>query len=111
MPTNPVDSSRCYQLAQLVKNQREHLALSLREVAQQVGVSSAMLSRIELVGISAHTETLLRLAQVLQVDQDALLLLGHKLPLDIKEALFSGPLSGRLRILKALRRKLTTAAG
>jgi transcriptional regulator with XRE-family HTH domain len=94
------------QLAKTIRAQRERLKLSIRDVAKQAEISAAMLSRVETDGVSAGAGTLARLAEVIGLDSDLLLLLGKKLPPDIEWLLFSGDPNPRLKLLKSLRQKL-----
>jgi transcriptional regulator with XRE-family HTH domain len=99
--------SRYPQLAQLIRATREQLQLSIRDVAKLAEISAAMLSRIETDGVSAGANTLIKLAQVMHLDADLLLLFGYKLPPDIEQMLFSGDPQPRLKLLKQLRQKLS----
>jgi transcriptional regulator with XRE-family HTH domain len=99
--------SRYPQLAQLIRATREKLQLSIRDVAKLAEISAAMLSRIETDGVSAGANTLVKLAEVMHLDADLLLLFGYKLPPDIEQMLFSGDPKPRLALLKQLRQKLS----
>jgi transcriptional regulator with XRE-family HTH domain len=95
------------RLAELIRTARTDVKLTVRMVAAQVGISAAMLSRIELAGESARVATLIKLAEVLHLDPDLLLLLGFKLPPDVEQLLFSGDPQPRLKLVKQLRQQLT----
>ena len=62
---------------EVVRMARRHLGLSLRTVAARVGVSHGHLSRVER-GARASLIIALRLADVLELDRDALRLLWSR---------------------------------
>lgn len=104
MPHNP-------ELAQTIRDHREKQQLSIRDVARRAQISAAMLSRVETDGVSAGAGTLIRIAGVLGMDSDLLLLLGKKLPPDIEKWLFRGDPAPRLKLLKDLRVSLKGLRG
>lgn len=67
-----------------IRDHRTALGLSLRAVAQKLGVDPAHLSRVEANKASASEQLIRRLARVLQCQEDELLLLAGRLPKAIR---------------------------
>lgn len=67
-------------------------SFSLRGVAQRCAVSPAYLSRVERGEVAPPgEETLLKLADDLQVDRDVMLAMGGKVSADLRAAIISRP--------------------
>lgn len=73
-----------------IRQLRKEHDLTLRELAERVGVNFTYLSKIETgKGDPPSEETIRRLAQVLDVDPDQLILLADKLPSDFERDLLN----------------------
>ncbi len=71
---------------------REDRAFSLRKVAERVGVQPSYLSKVERGEVAPPSEgTILRLADELGVDGDALLALAGKVSTELKEVIRKRP--------------------
>lgn len=71
-----------------IKELRKQAGLSQRELADKLGVHFSYLSKIESGVIPPpSTQVILRLAEVLNADQDELMLLAGKIPSDIAQIL------------------------
>lgn len=69
------------RLADVLKSAREAMGLSIRRLAERVGIHHAGLARIELGEQRPSPETLQRLASVLELDEaDLFALAGYRLP-------------------------------
>jgi transcriptional regulator with XRE-family HTH domain len=79
------------QLGQRVRRTRKLLDLKQQELADEVGVTSQHISRIELDLTAPSTETLLRLSQTLGVTADYLLTGCETAPLDATGAIRAEP--------------------
>lgn len=67
-------------------------SFSLRGLAQRCGVSPAYLSRVERGEVAPPgEETLIRLADELEVDRDVMLAMGGKISGDLRTAILSRP--------------------
>jgi len=71
-------------LAETIKESREGLGLSLRATAKEVGCDPAYLSRIENAKVVPSEEVTIRLARVLDLDQDELAIMAGRLPSSLK---------------------------
>lgn len=80
------------------ERREEDPSFSLRQVADRVGVEPSYLSKVERGEAAPPSEeTILRLAEELGLDPDALLALGGKVSSDLKDAIRRRPeLFGRL---------------
>ena len=79
------------QLGQRVRRTRKILDLKQQELADEVGVTSQHISRIELDLTAPSAETLLRLSQTLGVTTDYLLTGRETAPLDATGAIRAVP--------------------
>ncbi|MEZ4416133.1 MAG: helix-turn-helix transcriptional regulator [Gemmatimonadota bacterium] len=97
-------------LGSFVRERREALReqdprYSLRQVAERVGVEPSFLSKVERdIGSPPSEETLLRLADDLDVDRDVLLALAGKVSSDLLDAIRARP-----QLFGELLRQLKTA--
>lgn len=71
-----------------LRSLRVKAGLSQRNLAQQVGVTYAHISKIESGRENASTALLERIAEAVRADVDALLLLAERLPEDIRRQVF-----------------------
>lgn len=77
---------------------RQRAGLSQRELAEKVGVNFTYLSKIESGAMPPPSQKIiLKLAEVLNVDQDELTILAGKIPADIAEILKDREILERLR--------------
>jgi HTH-type transcriptional regulator, competence development regulator len=90
-------------LGEFIREQREKLrrtdrTFSLRQVAQRVGIEPSYLSKVERdIGSPPAEDTLVRIANEIEVDPDVLLAMAGKVSTDLKEVIRRRPeLFGRL---------------
>lgn len=77
----PRDEATRARLAAMLRTARQTAGLSIRRTAERAGIHHAGLARIELGEQHPTAETLLRLAQVLELDEaDVFALAGYRLP-------------------------------
>ena len=68
MSADKIRQSVCSQVARALRDEREEQGLSMRELANQAGLSQAMISFVERELRNPTLDTLLRMANVLKVD-------------------------------------------
>lgn len=84
-------------LGRFIRERREELrredpSFSVRQVAERIGVEPSFLSKVERdLGSPPSEETLLRLAEEIDVDGDVLLALAGKISSDLKEVIHRRP--------------------
>ncbi len=78
-------------LGQIIRDHRQRKGLSLRATAQKLGVDVAYLSRVEAGKVPPSDQLLLRLATVLECDEEELLLLAGRLPESIRKLVSRQP--------------------
>ena len=90
------------ELGEYIRHQRENQGLSLRKLAEQVQVDPAYLSRVER-GIIPPSDTLVHsLAKVLEIEDDAMLLLSGRVPASWQQAIAAVPNRAANTIRQAL---------
>lgn len=82
-----------HTLGSFIREHRLKKKVTLRKFADLVGISSTMLSKMELdeMGFKAGEETLKKIAQHLDVNSDALLAMAGKVSSDLIEILLRRP--------------------
>jgi transcriptional regulator with XRE-family HTH domain len=84
-------------LGQFIRDRREDLrrvdsSYSVRQVAQRIGIEPSFLSKVERdIGSPPSEATLVRIAEELDVDPDALLALAGKVSADLRDAIRKRP--------------------
>ena len=73
-------------LGDVIRQARKRQALSLRAVASGIGVNAAHLSRVETGKVKPSARLIDRLARVLGLDADQLLLMSGRVPHDLRPA-------------------------
>ena len=88
-----VDFVPHFTLGEFIKKYREKKGYSLRKLAHDVGISPTMLSKMEhdADGFKAGEETLVKIADLLDVNSDSLLAMAGKIPSDVKEVFLQEP--------------------
>jgi transcriptional regulator with XRE-family HTH domain len=72
--------------------QKSNPSLSVRQVAKQIGVQPAYLSKVEREEVAPPSEAkIVALAQILKEDPDALLAMAGKISTDIREIIMKQP--------------------
>lgn len=75
-----------------VQSLRQHKAINQRDLAARVDIDVTYLSKIENDRLPPPShDTIVRLAEELDEDPDALLLLADKMPKDLKEIIVKSP--------------------
>ena len=82
------------EIGLFIRKCRRRLGLSLRTLAQQLGVDVAYLSRIESGRVQPSEQVLRKLAAALEQDEDELLLISGRLPERLRELVSSQSSSG-----------------
>jgi len=79
--------------------------VSQRKLAEAAGIDFTYVSKIENnVYASPSEETLIKMAELLQVEKDYLILLAGKIPSDLKEDLLALPYEQFRRVLALVRK-------
>ena len=96
-------------LGQFIKKHRLKKSISLRKFAQAVGISPTMMCKIEHdeKGFKAGEQTLLKIADLLDVNSDDLLAMAGKIPSDVKEVFFLEP-QGWAKLLRFFKTRQLT---
>lgn len=68
MPADKIRQNVCSHVACILRQKREERGLSMRDLAHQAGLSQAMISFVERELRNPTLDTLLRIANVLEVD-------------------------------------------
>jgi len=97
-------------LGQYIRRCRECKGVSLRKFAQAVGISPTMMSKIEHdeKGFKAGEQTLLKIADLLDVNSDDLLAMAGKIPSDVKEVFLLEP-QGWAKLLRFFKTRQLTS--
>ena len=91
-------------LGEFIRRERESKGLTLREMARQIRVSPAFLSKVETQGWKPGEDRLREIAKVLKCDTDELLALARKVSSELAELLWQNPrpLAAILRIASSM---------
>lgn len=88
-----------------LKQLRIVAGVSQRKLAEAAGIDFTYVSKIENnVYASPSEETLIKMAELLQVEKDYLILLAGKIPSDLKEDLLALPYEQFRRVLALVRK-------
>lgn len=68
MASDKSQQAVCFQVARILRRERERLDLSMNEVAQRSGLSQQMVSYVERGMRNPTLETLLRIAAAMEID-------------------------------------------
>lgn len=80
-------------LGEVVKNKRLAKNISLNQFAKMVGISPPMICRLEKGVIASLSEnTIIKIANTIELDNDFVLSLGGKIANDVKERFFEEPI-------------------
>ncbi len=80
------------QFGQFIRDSRENLKITLRQLARDVGMSPAYLSQIERGRFAPPSEEkILLLAKRLKLNSDELMALADKIPSDLKSIFIAQP--------------------
>lgn len=94
-------------LGEVVKKERLKKNISLNKFAKMVGVSPSMICRLETdVFLSVSENTIIKIANILELDKDCLLALGGKISNDIKKRFFENPTKFACLIQKLIPEKM-----
>jgi len=79
----------------IIKNLRKEQRITQRDLAEKVGVDFTYISKIENGQLKnfPSTETIIKIAEVLQADADKLILLAEKVPENIRKTIVNDDLA------------------
>lgn len=90
-------------LGQRIKQKRLSLGMTQRELAESVGISVPYASKIEADKETPTDEKIRKVAKVLQLDADELILTAGRVPSDVMHLLAADPVKG-LEFLRKVRK-------
>lgn len=90
-------------LGQRIKQERLRLEMTQRELADAVGITVPYMSKIEADRETPTDEKLVRLAQVLRLNADELILAAGRMPSDVMKRVAADP-SKALEFLRRMRK-------
>lgn len=90
-------------LGRRIKQERLRLEMTQRELAEAVGITVPYMSKIEADRETPTDEKLVRLAEVLKLNADELILSAGRMPSDVMDRLAANP-SRALEFLRRMRK-------
>jgi transcriptional regulator with XRE-family HTH domain len=90
-------------LGRRIKQERLRLEMTQRELAEAVGITVPYMSKIEADRETPTDEKLVRLAEVLKLNADELILSAGRMPSDVMDRLAADP-SRALEFLRRMRK-------
>jgi transcriptional regulator with XRE-family HTH domain len=90
-------------LGQRIKNERLALGMTQRDLADAVGITVPYMSKIEAGKETPTDEKIVKLAKVLGLNPDELILAAGRMPVDVMDRLAADPAKG-LEFLRRIRK-------
>lgn len=101
--SNDTDAMEPVSLGQRIKKERLALGMTQRDLAEAIGITVPYMSKIEASKETPTDEKLVRIAEILRLDSDELILAAGRIPSDVRDRLAADPTKG-LEFLRKIRR-------